>query len=107
MDSLPNIDFVVIGADDKHFNLVLEPKDYVIKYTDDAGQSTCVCGISPDDEVSHLITIGQELLRAFTTIFDFDQKRIGFFDMSNSNGPDTGSGIEGGDEEAKMKKKFR
>jgi len=30
-------------------------------------------GISPDDEVDYLITIGQEILRAFTTIFDFDK----------------------------------
>jgi peroxiredoxin len=62
----------------------LEPKDYVIKYTDEHKKSTGVLGISPDDEVSHLITIGQELLRAFTTIFDFENKLIGFYDMSES-----------------------
>lgn len=58
MEDLPNINFVVIGDKGKTFNLILEPKDYVIKYTDENDRSTCVLGISPDDEVSHLITIG-------------------------------------------------
>jgi len=57
MDGLPHIHFIVKGQTED-FNLVLEPKDYVIKYTDENGESTCVLGISPDDEVSHLITIG-------------------------------------------------
>lgn len=57
MNKLPNINFEVIG-ETKNFHLILEPKDYVIKYTDEKGQSTCVLGISPDDEVSQLITIG-------------------------------------------------
>lgn len=57
MEELPNINFVVIG-EKKNFDLILEPRDYVIKYTDEHDKSTCVLGISPDDEVSHLITIG-------------------------------------------------
>jgi len=57
MNNLPDIKFVVIG-EKENFDLILEPKDYVIKYTDERGYSTCVLGISPDDEVSHLITIG-------------------------------------------------
>ena len=28
-------------------------------------------GIAPDDEVQNMVTIGQEVLRKFTTIFDF------------------------------------
>lgn len=35
MESLPNINFIVIGDKDKTFDLILEPKDYVIKYTDE------------------------------------------------------------------------
>lgn len=83
METLPDIHFHVKGATSKEdFVLVLEPKDYVIKYTNDSGADECVMGISPDDEVDYLITIGQEILRAFTTIFDFGERRIGFYDMS-------------------------
>ena len=35
------------------------------------GADVCVMGIAPDDEVGNLITIGQEILRAITTIYDF------------------------------------
>jgi hypothetical protein len=30
-----------------------------------------------------IVTIGQEFLRAFATVFDFDHERIGFLDLSN------------------------
>lgn len=58
MHSLPNVNFHVIGEKGV-FDLILEPKDYVIKYTDSNGENeTCIMGISPDDEVDYLITIG-------------------------------------------------
>lgn len=35
-------------------------------------------GIAPDDEISNLITIGQEIMKGLTVIFDFKKKEIGF-----------------------------
>lgn len=61
MANLPNINFIVRGDDNnKEFDLVMEPKDYVIKYKTSEEKDTyeCVMGIAPDDEVDYLITIG-------------------------------------------------
>lgn len=59
MANLPNINFVVRGENEE-FDLVMEPKDYVIKYQSSEDKDTfeCVMGIAPDDEVDYLITIG-------------------------------------------------
>jgi len=37
----------------------------------DKENSTCIMGISPDDIEVDLITIGSEVMKALTTIFDF------------------------------------
>jgi len=55
--------------------LTLRPIDYVLKF-DNAGNSECVTGISPDKDV--IWTLGQVFLRSFYTVFDRDLDRIGF-----------------------------
>jgi len=52
---------------------------------DDLNQN-CKMGISPDDVKSDKITIGSQVMSAFTTIFDFGEvKRIGFWHHDNDN----------------------
>lgn len=44
----------------------------------------CIMGIAPDDIETDLITIGSEVMKVFTTIFDFGTpKRIGFWHSDN------------------------
>lgn len=44
----------------------------------------CIMGIAPDDIEVDLITIGSEVMKVFTTIFDFGTpKRIGFWHSDN------------------------
>jgi hypothetical protein len=40
--------------------------------------------IEPDDDVSDIITIGQELMKAMTMIFNFKDQMIGFYDKNKT-----------------------
>ena len=44
------------------------PEDYLIK---DNENRVCIMGIYPDDYETNLITIGSEVMKSFSTIFNF------------------------------------
>lgn len=62
----------------------MTPDDYVLHFKID-GVDDCVIGIVPDT-LDTGWTLGQVFLRAFYTLFDRDNNRIGFV-RSNQNHP--------------------
>lgn len=54
----------------------MTPEDYVLHFKID-GEDDCVIGIVPDN-VDTGYTIGQVFLKAYYTLFDRDNNRIGF-----------------------------
>ena len=40
-------------------------------------------GIVPDDVEHDIITLGQEVMKAFTTFYDFGSKKIGWYNKDN------------------------
>jgi hypothetical protein len=76
-NKLPTIIFE-LESKNGNFNLNLKPEDYLITYLD-GENSICVMGIYPDDIETDLVTIGQEVMKGFTTFFDFGNRRIGFW----------------------------
>lgn len=53
----------------------MTPDDYVLQFKID-GNDDCVIGIGPDPEEDW--TLGQVFLRSFYSIYDRDEKRVGF-----------------------------
>jgi len=56
--------------------LILTPEEYVLHFTSD-GEDDCVIGIVPDNLDSGY-TFGQVFLKAYYTLFDRENNRIGF-----------------------------
>ncbi|GIX62900.1 aspartyl protease [Babesia caballi] len=82
---LPTLAFTVEGAGGGRSGTVelhLSPDDYVLQFTDDDGQVQCTLGIVVDDQQEELQlnawTFGEVFLRAYYTVFDYDQRQIGF-----------------------------
>ena len=78
---LPTIIFEMESNKGK-FNLNLEPEDYLNKYIDNETQ-VCNMGIIPDDVEHDIITLGQEVMKAFTTFYNFGSKKIGWYNKYN------------------------
>lgn len=60
----------------EYIEVTMTPDDYVLHFKID-GEDDCVIGIVPDN-VDTGYTIGQVFLKAFYTVFDRDNNRIGF-----------------------------
>eukprot|EP00301_Raphidiophrys_heterophryoidea_P010086 c15130_g1_i1.p1 GENE.c15130_g1_i1~~c15130_g1_i1.p1 ORF type:complete len:504 (+),score=136.03 c15130_g1_i1:42-1553(+) len=77
-DSLPILSLVVVGSDQTHVssrysgNLELCPNDYVMEGPD----GTCDFALVPTK--LPMIILGTPFLRKFFTVFDIEQKRMGF-----------------------------
>ena len=63
----------------KSIELILTPDDYVLHFRVD-GEDDCVIGIVPDN-LDTGYTIGQVFLKAYYTVFDRDNARIGIIDV--------------------------
>ncbi|KAF6211536.1 hypothetical protein GE061_012049 [Apolygus lucorum] len=79
IDTLPNITFAINGVEH-----TLEPKDYVIKVTV-LFQSQCISGFSGMDLPMVDWILGDVFLGKFYTVFDVDQKRVGFAPLAASS----------------------
>jgi len=75
---LPNIAFTVNGVD-----LTLTPDFYVIKETFQNGTSVCFLGIEGSLLTTPLWILGDPFLRAYYTVFDRDNNRVGFAPSMN------------------------
>ncbi len=64
----------------KSIELILTPDDYVLHFQVD-GEDDCVIGIVPDN-LDTGYTIGQVFLKAYYTVFDRDNARIGTFNFT-------------------------
>jgi hypothetical protein len=60
----------------KIVSLTLEPREYILKFSNSKSKEDCVVGISPDKD--SVFTLGQVFLRAYYTLFDRDENRVGF-----------------------------
>ncbi|CDR94412.1 aspartyl protease, putative [Babesia bigemina] len=83
--NLPTLVFTVEGTGfggNSEIQLELTPDDYVLQFTDDDGETRCTLGIMVDDQQEELQlnawTFGEVFLRAYYTVFDYDQRQIGF-----------------------------
>jgi hypothetical protein len=78
---LPDLAFELQGESKeglkKSIELILTPDDYVLHFQVD-GEDDCVIGIVPDN-LDTGYTIGQVFLKAYYTVFDRDNARIGKF----------------------------
>ena len=90
--SLPDIIFELQGEGGTTFDLRLRPDDYVLHFKVD-GVDDCVIGIAPDTEDTGW-TFGQVFLRAFYTIFDRDENRIGFARSNTGVYPQPGTSVQ-------------
>ncbi|ORM39531.1 Aspartic proteinase A3 [Babesia sp. Xinjiang] len=83
MRTLPTLIFTLQGnSREGTVKVQLTPDDYVLKFNDDDGQQICTLGITVDDQQEELQlnawTFGEVFLRAYYTVFDYDQRQIGF-----------------------------
>jgi len=72
IDSLPTIGFAIAGT-----TLNLTSDIYVIKEFAN-GTTECVLGIQSSWEIAPLFILGDPFLRAYYTVFDRDNDRVGF-----------------------------
>merc|ERR1711916_157798 len=72
IDSLPPIAFTLNG-----FDLTLTAEQYVLKL-DQGGQTVCQLGIMPFDQGVPLYILGDTLMRAYYTVFDRENNKVGF-----------------------------
>ncbi len=76
---LPDLAFELQGESKdglkRSIELILTPDDYVLHFQVD-GEDDCVIGIVPDN-LDTGYTIGQVFLKAYYTVFDRDNARIG------------------------------
>ncbi|KAK1443442.1 aspartic peptidase domain containing protein [Babesia gibsoni] len=79
---LPTLSFTFGKVGNGKFQLQLTPDDYVIQYQDNDGAIKCELGIMVDEQQEELQlnawTFGEIFLRAYYTVFDYDQRQIGF-----------------------------
>ncbi|GFE54141.1 aspartyl protease [Babesia ovis] len=83
--SLPILIFTLEGkgtGKGGNVEVQLAPDDYVLKFVDDDDQERCTLGIAVDDQAEELQlnawTFGEVFLRKYYTVFDYDQRQIGF-----------------------------
>lgn len=81
VDSLPDITFTMNAT-----NFDIGPDFYVLRDMDGAGKQRCRLGIESVNASTSMWVLGAPFLRKYYTVFDAEQKRVGFALAKQSTG---------------------